>query len=222
MVIGSSPDTKLSSNYQAGALSFEIISNGKKLISNCGYFQMANHKLNEVSKSSAVHSTLVIDDKSSCSFNKFRDKKSTIKQGLKILKKNIIFEKNYWKINASHDGYLKLYGIVHDREIEFYPEQLKFIGHDKIISNKGIKNLKYDIRFHLEPNVKVMKTQDGKSILIDIDGEGWKFSSNSLMMNIDKGLYFGKKNSFTDNQNIFISGMTNEKIQTIRWEITKL
>ena len=42
------------------------------------------------------------------------------------------------------------------------------------------------------------------------------------MMNIDKGLYFGEKNSFTDNQNIFISGMTNEENQTIRWEITKL
>ncbi|MDC1007019.1 heparinase II/III-family protein, partial [Candidatus Pelagibacter sp.] len=196
--------------------------NGKKLISNCGYFQKLNHQLNEVSKSSAVHSTLVIDDKSSCSFNKLRDKKSKINQGLKILKKKIVFEKNYWKINASHDGYLKLHGIVCDREIEFYPEQLKFIGHDKIISNKGIKNLKFEIRFHLEPNVKVMKTQDGKSILIDLDGEGWKFSSDNSIMNIDKGLYFGEKNSFIDNQNIFISGMTNEENQTIRWEITKL
>ena len=72
MDIGSSPNTKLSSNYQAGALSFEIISNGKKLINNCGYFQKVNHQLNEVSKSSAVHSTLVIDDKSSCSFNKLK------------------------------------------------------------------------------------------------------------------------------------------------------
>ena len=222
MDIGSSPSTKLSSNYQAGALSFEIISNGKKLISNCGYFQKINHQLNEVSKSSAVHSTLVVDDKSSCSFNKLRGKKSKINQGLRILKKKIIFEKNYWKVNASHDGYLKLHGIVHDREIEFYPEQLKFIGHDRIISNKGIKNLKFDIRFHLEPNVKVMKTQDGKSILIDLDGEGWKFSSEKSTMNIDKGIYFGEKNSFTDNQNIFISGMTNEENQTIRWEITKL
>ena len=222
MDIGSSPNTKLSSNYQAGALSFEIISNGKKLISNCGYFQKVNHQLNEVSKSSAVHSTLVVNDKSSCSFNKLRDKKSRINHGLRILKKKIVFEKNYWKINASHDGYLKLHGIVHNREIEFYPEQLKFIGHDKIISNKGIKSLKFEIRFHLEPNVKVMKTKDGKSIFIDLDGEGWKFSSENTTMNIDKGLYFGEKNSFTDNQNIFISGMTNEENQTIRWEITKL
>ena len=67
-----------------------------------------------------------------------------------------------------------------------------------------------------------MKTQDNKSILIDLDGEGWKFSSSNSNINIDNGLYFGRKNSFVDNQNIVISGMTNDKNQTIRWEISKL
>jgi hypothetical protein len=28
-----------------------------------------------------------------------------IKKGLKVFKKNIVFEDNYWKISASHDGY---------------------------------------------------------------------------------------------------------------------
>ena len=222
MDVGSSPDKKFSSNYQAGALSFEIISNGKKLICNSGYFQNHNHQLNELSKSSAIHSTLILDDRSSCKFNKTKSESSKISYGLKILKKNIVFEKNYWKINAAHDGYLKQYGIIHEREIEFYPEQIKFVGYDKIISKNGIKNLKFEIRFHLEPNIKIMKTQDNKSILIDLDGEGWKFNSDNNNMNIDNGLYFGRKDFFVDNQNIVISGMTNDKNQTIKWEITKL
>ena len=222
MDVGSSPDKKFSSNYQAGALSFEIMSNGKKLICNSGYFQNHNHELNELSKSSAIHSTLILDDRSSCKFNKTKNKNSKIFRGLKILKKNIVFEKNYWKINAAHDGYLKQYGIIHEREIEFYPEQIKFVGQDKIISKNGVKNLKFEIRFHLEPNIKIMKTQDNKTILIDLDGEGWKFNSYNNNINIDNGLYFGKKNSFTDNQNIVISGMTNDENQTIKWEITKL
>ena len=67
-----------------------------------------------------------------------------------------------------------------------------------------------------------MKTQDNKSILIDLGGEGWKFNSNSNDISIDNGLYFGKKNSFINNQNIVISGMTNNENQTIKWEITKL
>ena len=184
MDVGPSPSSKFSSNYQSGALSFEISSNGKKLISNCGYYNNKDNKLTELSKSTATHSTLVVDDNSSCHYKKI-NKNYFVNDGLKILKKNIVFEKNYWKINASHDGYLKPHGILHDREIEFYPEQLKFIGHDKIISNKGIKNLKFDIRFHLEPNIRLMKTQDEKSILIDLDGEGWKFSSENSKINID-------------------------------------
>ena len=222
MDVGSSPDKKFSSNYQAGALSFEIITNGKKLICNSGYFQNYNHELNELSKSSAIHSTLILDDRSSCKFNKTKNENSKISHGLKILKKNIVFEKNYWKINAAHDGYLKQYGIVHEREIEFYPEHKKFVGHDKIISKIGIKNFKFEIRFHLEPNIKIMKTQDNKSILIDLNGEGWKFSSANNNMNIDNGLYFGRKNSFVDNLNIVISGMTNDENKTIKWEIRKI
>jgi uncharacterized heparinase superfamily protein len=222
MDIGSSPDKKFSSNYQAGALSFEIISNGKKLICNSGYFQNHNHQLNDLSKSSAIHSTLILDDRSSCKFNKTKNKHSEISHGLKILKKNVIFEKNYWKINAAHDGYLKQYGIIHDRQIEFYPEQTKFIGHDKIVFKKRIKNLKFEIRFHLKPNIRIMKTQDNKSILIDLDGEGWKFNSDNNNMNIENGLYFGKKDSIIDNQNVVISGMTNGENQTIKWKITKL
>ena len=222
MDVGSSADKKFSSDFQAGTLSFEIISNGKKLICNSGYFQNYKNQLNKFSKSSAASSTLTLDDRSSCKFTKSRYSSSKISQGLKVIKKNIIFEKNYWKIDASHDGYLKQFGIVHNREVEFYPEQMKFVGHDKMISKNNLRNLKFEIRFHLEPNVKVMKTQDNRSILIDIDGEGWKFNSNNNDINIDNGLYFGKKNSFVENQNIFISGMTSAENQTIKWELTKL
>ena len=222
MDVGSNPDKKFSSDYQAGSLSFEIISSGKKLICNSGYFQNYRSKLNTLSKSSAIHSTLILDDTSSCKFVKIPGSTSKIFQGLKIIKKNIVFEKNYWKISAAHDGYSSQYNVIHDREIEFYPEQIKFIGQDKIISKDKIKNLNFEIRFHLEPNVKVMKTQNNKSILIDLDGEGWKFNSNNNVINIDSGLYFGKKNSFTDNKNICISGMTNAENQTIKWELTKL
>ena len=222
MDVGPSPEEKFSSNYQAGSLSFEIISNRKKLICNSGYFQDYKNQLNKLSKTTAVHSTLTLDDRSSCGFTKNIGSPSKVSQGLKIIKKNVVFEKNYWKISSAHDGYLKQCAVLHDREIEFYPEQTKFIGHDKIISKDNGMNLKFEIRFHLEPSVKVMKTQDNKSILIDLDGEGWKFTSKDNNINIDNGLYFGRKNSYADNKNLFISGMTNTENQTIKWELTKL
>ena len=221
MDTGSSPDFKYSQNYQSGALSFEIISNGKKLISNCGYCKKENQKLNQLSKSSANHSTLVIDDNSSCKF--FKKKNDWIlRSGLKITQKDIKFEKNYWKISATHDGYFKKYNSMHERNIEFYPEQMKFIGIDKIIKKKTSKNYKFDVRFHLEPNIKLMKTQDNKSILIELGEEGWKFACDNYEINIDNGLYFGNKNSYIENQNIFISGISNNNEEVIQWEIKKI
>ena len=222
MDIGPSPIITQSNDYQSGALSFEIISSGKKLISNSGYFTNKQNKLNKLSKSTALQSTLIIEDYSSCSFKSGEISGHVIDQGLKIINKNVIFEDNYWKISASHDGYLKKFGSIHDREVEFYPEQTKFVGTDKIIRKNKDKNVKFDIRFHLNPNSKVMKTLDNKSILIELEDEGWKFSCDKFDINIDNGLYFGNKNSYKENHNIFISGITHETEQIIRWEITKL
>ena len=70
MDIGPSPNKKFSNKYQAGALSFEFVSNGKKILTNSGYFNKNINKLNDLSKSSAVHNVLVIDDNSSCKFKK--------------------------------------------------------------------------------------------------------------------------------------------------------
>ena len=41
-------------------------------------------------------------------------------------------------------------------------------------------------------------------------------------IDVETGLYFGKKNSYTENQNIFISGMTQNENQTIKWELIKI
>ena len=39
---------------------------------------------------------------------------------------------------------------------------------------------------------------------------------------VETGLYFGKKNLFIENQNIFISGSTQNDEQTIFWKIEKI
>jgi len=221
MDTGSSPSPKYSRDYQAGALSFEIVSNGKKLISNCGYHKKDNTKINKLSKTSAAQSTLVIDDNSSCKFEKIEDY-WFLKRGLKILKKNNIYKKDYWSIIASHDGYLKRYNSIHEREIEFYPEHMTFVGLDKIIKKKTNHNYKFDIRFHVEPEVKLMKTQDNKSILIELVDQGWKFTCDNYDINIDNGLYFGNKNSYTENQNIFVTGISNNQVENIKWKIERI
>ena len=106
--------------------------------------------------------------------------------------------------------------------IEYFPENFKLIGTDKIKGKKDLPNLKFDIRFHLDPSSKVMKTQDNKTILIEIGDEGWKFNCNNYEVNIENGLFFNSKSTYVENQNIFISGIINSKNSDIKWELIKI
>ncbi len=222
MDLGSSPEKKFSKDYQSGALSFEIFFNNSKLISNCGYFQNHKHQLNSISKSTATHSTLILDNKSSCKFKRDSERILKVDQDLKVLKKSVVHEKNYWKINGYHEGYLKEYGTRHERKIEYFSDKNKFLGTDKLIKKKKFKSSSFEIRFHFEPQVKITKTQDEKTVLIKLENSGWKFSCKDHRIDVETGLYFGKKNSFVENKNIFISGITQNEDQEISWEIVKI
>ena len=222
MDIGSSPESKFSENYQSGPLSFEAIYRGTKIICNSGYYQNTKNKLNLISRSTAAHSTLVLNNDSIVTFMKNFKGKLLNKLNFNTINKNIICEKNYWQIKSSHDGYLKNYGTIHERLLEFFPEKNKFVGTDKLIKNKNFIPTSFDIRFHLMPTTKVTKTQDKNTMLIELENSAWKFYSVNGSIDVETGLYFGNKNNYLENQNIFISGLTEKNDQVIKWEITKI
>ena len=58
-------------------------------------------------------------------------------------------------------------------------------------------------------------------MLIELENSGWRFSCKNYFINTETGLYFGKKNSYIENQNIFISGETTDVEQEISWELIK-
>ena len=64
------------------------------------------------------------------------------------------------------------------------------------------------------PGVKLTKTLDNRTILIEIENSGWKFSTNCETINIENGIYFGKKNLKLENQNICISGKIDKVDQS--------
>ena len=220
MDVGSSPEKRYSEDYQSGPLSFEAIFKGNKIICNSGYFQNHKHKLNRISKSSVAHSTLILNNKSASTFKKMSGQ-NILDNGLKSFDKNIVYEKNFWSIKSSHNGYLKEFGTIHERTLEFFPESEKFLGKDKLIKKKNFVPTSFEIRFHLMPNSKVTKTQDNRTVLIELENSGWRFFTNGLI-DIETGLYFGKKNNYTENQNIFITGNTHLEEQLVEWEITRI
>ncbi len=219
---GENPTKDYSENYQSGPLSFEFFFKDKKLITNSGYFQDHNHQLNSISKSTAAHSTLILDNSSACNFKKNSKSLSKVSKGFKTFDKQITYEKNYWSIKCSHDGYLSRYGVIHQRSLEFDINRNILFGKEKLIKKKNFKVTNFEIRFHLLPNIKVTKLQDNKSVLIELENSGWRFFSKDGLIGVETGLYFGNKNKYIENQNIFISGITQNDEQIVEWQISKI
>ena len=145
-----------------------------------------------------------------------------VNKNFKILNKEIKFNKDFWQIKASHDAYLKSYGVIHERQLTYTHDVNKLEGRDKLIKSKNFQSCNFAIRFHLLPEINLTKLLNNESILIESKNAGWKFTCKNHRIDVEKGLYFGMKNKYLENKNILIIGKTIPDEQDIFWEISKI
>ena len=151
MDLGKAPENQFSQNYQSGPLSFELDYLGEKLICNCGYFKKIDHQLNNISRSSASHSTLTLDNSSVSQFFFENNSKKLVNKNFKIISKKVVSDNSKWILEGSHDGYLKRYGVIHSRKIEISNKDFVINGLDRLLKNKNHKSVTFEIRFHMYP-----------------------------------------------------------------------
>jgi len=225
---GNPPTKNFAKNYQAGCLSFELISNKKKIICNSGYGKYLSPKLNTISRSTAAHSTLYINNTSSCIFqkNKFINKiyGNSLIEKHKIVSKNYSENKDFYSIEAGHNGFEKKFGYIHTRTVKVLKNEDKILGKDELKKTKQFNNpLLFFIRFHIYPDTKIVKTQAGNSVLISLsNGEGWLLQSENIKLEIEKNIFFGNKNKIKNNESISISGNIDKEIISIKWSIERI
>ena len=225
---GDPPPNNFAKYYQAGCLAFELISNKQKVICNSGYGKYLSPKLTSLSRSTAAHSTLYIDDTSSCIFQKNKSINkvygNTLVEKLKVINKNYTEDKDFYTIIASHNGYEKKFGYIHTRSIRISKKEDKIFGKDELKKTKNnLNSLIYFVRFHIYPDTKIVKTKAGNSILISLPNrEGWLLHSKTNSFEIEKNIFLGNKNKIINNESVFISGNTNEEIISIKWNIERV
>ena len=228
MDCGNPPPDNFVKYYQAGCLAFELTSNKQKVICNSGYGKYLSVKLSSLSRSTASHSTLYINDTSSCIFqkNKFINKiyGNSLVEKLKIINKNYTENKDFYLISASHNGYEKKFGYIHNRSVKILKNKDKMYGIDELKKNINYKHpLIYFVRFHIYPDTKIVKTKAGNSILISLsNGEGWLIESETNDLRIEKNVFFGNKNKIINSESISISGKINQDVVSIKWTIERI
>ena len=225
---GNPPPNTFAKYYQAGCLAFELISNRQKVICNSGYGKYLSPKLSSIGRSTAAHSTLYINDTSSCIFQKNRSINKVYGNSLvhkhKVIKKNYTEDKDFYSIAAAHNGYEKKFGYIHTRSIKISKKEDKIFGLDELKKTKNFSNLlNYFIRFHIYPDTKIVKTMAGNSILISLsNGEGWSLLSETNNFEIEKNIFLGNKRKIINNESISMSGKITGEIISIKWMIERV
>ena len=223
--VGGPPKKNFSKCYQSGPLSFEYFLDGEKIICNSGFGCNISSKAELLSRLTACQTTLTLNDTSVTKFerNKLVNKVfgNSIKNSFKTYDVNILNDSNFSGCSASHSGYEKNFGCTHKREIFFDKENNYLKGVDHIFKKKDGIPIRYVFRFHINPELTVIKTMGGNSALIQVSkNKSLIFTVNDETLEVEKSIFLaGEK--ILDNTCINISGNLVNKNKSINWEIKK-
>ena len=219
------PQKKFSKSYQSGPLSFEYFLDGIKIITNSGFGNHISKKIELLSRLTACQSTLTINDTSITKFEKNEMISKIFGNSIQNSFKSFDFssknENDLIGCSASNNGYEKKFGCIHKREIYLDKENNFLKGTDHIFKAKDGYPIRYAFRFHINPELSVVKTMSGNSALIQISkNKSLIFTINDENLEIEKSIFFGEK-KIIDSACITISGNLVNKNKIFNWEIKK-
>ena len=225
MDIESPPQKKFSKSYQSGPLSFEYFVDGIKIITNSGFGNLISKKIEKLSRLTACQSTLTINDTSITRFEKSEMINkvfgNSIQNSFKSFDHSSINASDLIGCSASNNGYEKKFGCIHKRELYINKESSFLKGVDHIYKAKDGYPIRYAFRFHINPELNVVKTMSGSSALIQISkNKSLIFNVNNENLEIEKSIFLGEK-KIIDGTCITISGNLVNKNKILNWEIKK-
>ena len=219
------PQKKFSKSYQSGPLSFEYFLDGVKIITNSGFGNHISKKVELLSRLTACQSTLTINETSITKFEKNEMVNKVFGNSIQNSFKSFEFssknESDIIGCSASNNGYEKKFGCTHKREIYIDKINNYLKGTDHIFKAKDGYPIRYAFRFHINPELNVIKTISGNSALIQISkNKSLLFTINNENLEIEKSIFLGEK-KIIDSNCITISGNLVNKNKIFNWEIRK-
>ena len=188
----------------------EIVIGKNRLLGSCGTFYGKSSDWKKVIKSSSANSSLTIENT-----NPFT--KDDVSQ--RAISKR--FKRNGAEIvELTHYGYFNRHSAICRRTIEIGNDG-KNIAILDTIHSEVLKN--FDIRLHLNPNIKISLSQDKKSAIIILGGQGWSFIFKGIAdLNLEPSIFIDDAGNHFNTSQLIISGETTEKKTDILWGLKRI
>ncbi|MCZ6511773.1 MAG: heparinase II/III family protein [Alphaproteobacteria bacterium] len=210
----------------ASTLAIEISIGRERIIVNCGARPGAREPWTQVQRSTAAHSTMIVDDTNSS------DVLATSKAGRRP--GNVAIDRNdengnIW-LSASHDGYGPLFGVTHQRRLYIDASGEDIRGEDSMVLEGDGKRPPrgYALRFHLHPSVQASLVQNGSAVLLrPPSGVGWRLVAEGGTVSLAESVYLGGNDEIRRSEQIVVSGVFDPPdgdgaIARVKWALKKV
>lgn len=206
----------------AGTLAFEMSVGKERLIVNCGAGPRDDSDWSLALRATAAHSTLCAED---------ADSAPVAPGGLlscpgKVDTTREEADGNVW-LDASHDGYVGRLGFVHRRRLFLAGDGLDLRGEDSLLPVEGkpppLPETRFDIRFHLHPDVQVSVIQNGAAALLRLgSGQAWRLQVAGARLDLGESVYFGRKGSARRAEQVVASAVSGPAGATVKWAFKRI
>ncbi|MDK9695798.1 MAG: heparinase II/III family protein [Siculibacillus sp.] len=194
MDCGTPPPPEFARAAHAGTLAFELSSANARFVVNCGAPFRPVRDWRRIARSTAAHSTLVVDDHSSAVVREAGLLADLLGPVLLHGPTDVPVDRTEADgavaVTASHDGFAAEFGVVHERTLKLSAAGDALEGRDRVVPFEGGgADAPFVVRFHLHPSVKVGRLGEHGVVLIGHAGEGWEFHCDDAVPEIEESVH---------------------------------
>ncbi len=223
----------------AGTLGIEFHAGNQPLIINCGPGSRMSRDWARAARSTAFHSTMVLDRQSSSKFWKPGLVTRAFGELVEDGPKGVTFTSarditGSW-LNASHDGYLDTLGLLHERKVFLGADGLSLFGEDSVSQPdttakqtfakrlKGLRGLGLMsvVHFHIHPEVDVRQMREDKLFRLYLPtGETWVLRHSTAEATLEtSSIFLPGLSTPKPSRQIQLRGQIKTGSETLGWSL---
>ena len=219
------PPAKVATHACASTLAFELSDGPQRLVVNCGgpgpLPTDLPDELVEGLRTTAAHSALVLADTNSTAI--LAD--GSLGKGVEDVAIDRSEDNDASRLEASHDGYVRSFGLVHKRSVMLGNDGKELRGADQLVpmARKKIReSAGYAVGCHLAPGVEGTATADGMGAILRSKGAPpWNFRCRGGQLTSEESLWIDGHGQPQKSSQLVIVGEVSALGGEIGWQFRR-
>jgi uncharacterized heparinase superfamily protein len=218
------PPPKAAPSGCASTLAFELSDGPQRLIVNCGGpgsgpLQMPEELVSAL-RTTAAHSALTVADTNSTAI--LAD--GSLGKGVTDILIDRTEDNDSSRIEASHDGYARSFGLIHRRTLTLGNDGKELRGTDEL-APKGRRRkdgTPFAVRFHLAHGIEPTITADGMGAILRSPGAPpWNFRSRGAAIGVEESLMVDGRGIPHRTMQLVINGEAAASGAEVHWQFRR-